>query len=89
MSETAPAWDAFQREVLDALGHVVYVARDAAVSTHTADNDAPPLLRNLARAANVSVAALPPLPPFEQLRTPAAKRTLWPRLRALRKGASP
>jgi hypothetical protein len=100
MSDTLPTWDAFQRDVLDALGHVVYAPRDAAPATsaapptmqHTpdrADAAAPPLLRALSRAANVAVAALPDLPAIALLRTPAAKRALWPRLRAMRKGARP
>ena len=94
MSEQRPAWDDFQREVLDALGHVVYVARGAesvaqagAPADASADIDAPPLLRALARAANARVAQLPALPPIERVRTPAAKRALWPQLRALRKAS--
>ena len=72
-------WDPFQREMLEALGHVVYVQREPP--------PAPPLLQAIAHAANVPTAALPPLPSIEQLRTPAAKRGLWPQLRALRKGS--
>ena len=97
MSDTLPTWDAFQRDALDALGYVVYARRDAAPAAsaapptmqHTpdrADAGAPPLLRALSRAANVAVAALPDLPALDILRTPAAKRALWPRLRAMRKG---
>ena len=80
-------WDSFQREALAALGHVVYRAADSApdapASQRIADG-APPLLQALARAAGVSVERLPGLPPLEQLRNPAAKRALWPRLRAMR-----
>lgn len=46
------------------------------------------LLRNLARAARRDVAdpALQALFDAQALRDPAAKRALWPRLRALRRG---
>jgi hypothetical protein len=78
-------WDSFQREALAALGHVVYRAADARGSQRIAvDDGAPPLLQALARAAGVSVQRLTDLPPLEQLRNPAAKRALWPRLRAMR-----
>ena len=88
-------WDAFQREMLEAMGHAVYVPR--------AQQPAPPtqpasvaglgepvprgLLQALARAAGVAPDALPPLPPLAQLRTPAGKRALWPQLRRLRRSA--
>jgi hypothetical protein len=78
MIETQSPWDDFQRDALDALGHVVYVTREAPPPS--------PLLLALARAANVDVAALPPVS-IPQLRTPDAKRALWPRLRALRKAS--
>jgi len=93
MSGQRPPWDDFQREVLDALGHVVYLARDVSTGANagaadaSADVDAPPLLRALAHAANARVAQLPALPPIERLRTPTAKRALWPQLRALRKAS--
>jgi hypothetical protein len=91
MSDTPLPWDPFQREMLEALGHVVYAAQDrdtlAAQAAEAADASAPPLLRAIARAANARVAQLPALPPIDQLRAPTAKRALWPRLRALRKGA--
>lgn len=88
------AWDAFQREVLVALGHTLLVP----AATHpgaaseglnprglAADGDPQPaLLRALARAAGVDVAHLANLPPLGELRTPAAKRALWPRLRRFR-----
>jgi hypothetical protein len=77
------AWDGFQREVLAALGHQLYAVADAAPAAPSVQ-DAPPLLRALARAVGSDVATLPALPPLDQLRTPAAKRALWPRLRALR-----
>ena len=82
-------WDSFQREALTALGHVVYRAAgspvDPSTSQHAAAGDgSPPLLQALARAAGVSVERLVDLPPLEQLRNAAAKRALWPRLRAMR-----
>jgi hypothetical protein len=82
-------WDPFQREVLAALGHALLVpvaARAGGLSQDgAADADLPPLLRALARAAGGDPARLPPLPPLAELRSPAAKRALWPRLRALRR----
>ena len=82
-------WDSFQREALTALGHVVYQAAGPALSASAlqrdaADDGAPPLLQALARAAGVPVERLVDLPPLEQLRNAAAKRALWPRLRAMR-----
>ena len=82
-------WDSFQREALAALGHVVYRAADSApdapaLQRIAVDDGAPPLLQALARAAGVSVERLADLPPLEQLRNAAAKRALWPRLRAMR-----
>ena len=87
-------WDAFQREMLEAMGHAVYVPRAQAA------RPAPPasaaglpepiprgLLQAIARAAGVTPDALPPLPPVAQLRTPAGKRALWPELRRLRRRA--
>ena len=70
-------WDPFQREMLEALGHVAYEQREPPPP--------PPLVRVIADVASVPVAALPALPALEHLRTPAAKRALWPQLRALRK----
>ena len=78
MSDAPLPFDDFQREVLDALGHVVYRAEAPEV---------PALVQVLADVAKSSVKQLPKLPPLEQLRTPAAKRALWPQLRALRKAS--
>jgi len=75
------AWDGFQREVLAALGHPLYTVAEAGAHS-------PALLQALARAAGVEVAGLPQLPPPAQLRMPAGKRALWPRLRALRRMAA-
>jgi hypothetical protein len=82
-------WDAFQQEVLQALGHALYVPRaPAAASPPVADVTGEPLppalLAALARAAGVESDALPPLPPLARLRTPAGKRALWPQLRRMR-----
>jgi hypothetical protein len=74
------AWDGFQREILAALGHTLYTVAEA-------DAHSPALLQAVARAAGVEVSQLPSLPAPAQLRTPAGKRTLWPRLRALRRMA--
>lgn len=92
-------WDAFQREMLTALGHTVFVPV-AATSVETmsvgsmlapvatATNAAQPaLLRALVRAAGVDAERLSDLPPLDQLRDATAKRALWPRLRAMRSAA--
>ena len=88
-------WDAFQREVLTALGHTVFVPAAATTSAEitsapiTVAKNAvqPALLRALVRAAGVDVERLGDLPPLDQLRNAAAKRALWPRLRAMRSAA--
>lgn len=90
-------WDAFQRDVLNALGHTLLVpaatparaAGDALDPRAPGSGDRPPpaLLGALARAAGVDAAQLADLPPLDALRTPVAKRALWPRLRALRQQA--
>lgn len=89
-------WDPFQREVLAALGLRLYVPaatpREAPVAEVSPPRAPDPaarrgdaaLLAALARAAGVTVEALPPLD-LPALRTPAAKRALWPTLRALRR----
>ena len=92
-------WDAFQREMLSALGHEVVVlatAKDAGSIEATPAKAAPvrvpfdatgmpPLQQALVRAVGGDPTRLAGLAPLEQLRTPAAKRALWPRLRALRR----
>ncbi|KGQ20819.1 hypothetical protein LF41_26 [Lysobacter dokdonensis DS-58] len=81
MSDAPAAWDDFQREMLDALGHVVYRVQAAEALEDT------PLTQAIARAAKTELASLPRLLPLAQLRTPAGKRAVWPQLRALRKAA--
>jgi hypothetical protein len=85
-------WDAFQREMLEAMGHAVYMPR-APEATSMAPAAiaglAPPiprgLLQAIARAAGVTPDALPPLPSLAEMRTPAGKRALWPQLRRIRR----
>lgn len=94
------SWDPFQREVLAELGHILYrparqagpvtVAQaDAMPTDATAINDR--LLARLARAALLEPAELRQhadiLTAAAGLRGDGrAKRALWPRLRALRRG---
>ena len=98
-------WDAFQREMLGAMGHTLLVPIAAQTSetaapvlprAPVADANAgarPALLRALALAAGIddtrsghrNIAQYIALPSLAELRTPVAKRSLWPRLRALRK----
>jgi hypothetical protein len=80
-------WDHFQREMLAALGHELLQAAPVAATRTSAVPDGPPLWQALFRAAGGDPARLSGLPPLDQLRTPAAKRALWPRLRALRRDA--
>ena len=91
-------WDAFQRETLDALGHTLYrmAGAEAPVSSHEAE---PPIagtaaltplqravLRATGRRDATDDALRPMLTVAHRLRAdPAAKRALWPRLRALRR----
>ena len=80
-------WDAFQREMLAALGHEVLALApvgDAAPAQAEAAG-MPPLQQALLRAVGGDATRLAGLPPLALLRTPAAKRALWPRLRALRR----
>lgn len=82
------SWDAFQHETLNALGHTLY--RRAGIETPPPPDPATltPLQRAVLRAADrdVSDAAVPSLLATARgLRAdPAAKRALWPQLRALR-----
>lgn len=84
------SWDAFQREVLDALGHSVYRLADA--EQGAADSDVAaltPLQRSVLRAAGRGEPDASLLSAAKGLRAnAAAKRALWPRLRALRRGGA-
>ncbi|TWI02945.1 hypothetical protein IP90_02047 [Luteimonas cucumeris] len=91
------SWDAFQREVLDALGHTLYRLADAEPSpappleTVAQTAALTPLQRAVLRAAcreATDDALQPLLAAARNLRGDAAgKRALWPRLRALRQDA--
>ncbi|WRL52016.1 hypothetical protein U3649_06450 [Luteimonas sp. R10] len=84
----AVSWDGLQREALDALGFTLWRRVDAAASV---PDD--PLLHALLRAAGRGADAPDAASlcrgwmPLARLRTPEAKRALWPQLRALRSRA--
>lgn len=83
-----PAWDAWQREVLEAMGHQVHLRAPRPGEQVPDDPLAHALLRAAGRSAGDGDAAalLRSLPPLATLRAdPAAKRAAWPRLRALRR----
>lgn len=82
------SWDAFQREMLDALGHSVYRLADAEQSAPEFDAAAlTPLQRSVLRAAGRGEPDASLLAAAKALRAnAAAKRALWPRLRAMRRG---
>ncbi|MGH8030791.1 MAG: hypothetical protein ACREO8_00110 [Luteimonas sp.] len=81
-------WDALQRDVLATMGYTLYRAVTPAVPDH-------PLLHALLRAAGRDADAMDANAlcrewgPPAALRTSAAKRALWPRLRALRSVRAP
>jgi hypothetical protein len=85
------SWDPLQHEILEALGHTVY--RTAGPAPAAVPDDA--LLHALLRAAGRDVDAADAAAlcrewmPTARLRDPAAKRALWPRLRALRASTHP
>ena len=84
---SAVAWDPWQREVLEAMGHGIHVRAPRAEDMVPDDPLAHALLHAAGRDAGSEGAAalLRELPPLAVLRAdPAAKRALWPRLRALR-----
>jgi len=87
------SWDAFQREALEALGHSVYRLADAGQGDVRAAAQADvagltPLQRAVLRAAGRRDPEASLLAAAKALRAnPAAKRALWPQLRALRRGA--
>lgn len=88
---SAVAWDPWQREVLEALGHRVYARAPRPGDVVPEDPLAHALLRAAGRTPTDADAAalLRELPPLAALRAdPAAKRALWPRLRALRRGGA-
>ncbi|MBS0194644.1 MAG: hypothetical protein JSR34_10385 [Proteobacteria bacterium] len=94
-------WSGEQQRVLAALGYLLYqpiVVRVAdVINTPTVDANAA-LVAAMLRAAGVDAAGIgdidawwraQALPSVAQLRVePSCKRAIWPRLRALRKGAS-
>lgn len=86
------SWDPLQREVLAALGHVLYrvPGDDADAATVPTDALSLAVLRAAGRQPDAADAArlcrewgVP-----GRLRDAAAKRALWPKLRALRRGVS-
>ena len=88
-------WDPFQRSVLAELGHALYrlpAAAPATASVEAAVAVEAGMLARLARAAGMHPDALlahaEVVAAAARLRgDAAAKRALWPRLRALRRGA--
>lgn len=83
------SWDAFQREMLDALGHQVYALAGAEPEPALDRAALTPLQRAVLRAAGSRDSTAPDalLAAAASLRAnAAAKRALWPRLRALRRG---
>jgi hypothetical protein len=84
------SWDAFQREALAELGHVLYAPLRAGPDGARAVEVDAVMLARLARAAGVEADALLAYPDIAGLTATlrgnaAAKRALWPRLRALRR----
>ncbi|TWT21218.1 hypothetical protein FQY83_07605 [Luteimonas marina] len=95
------SWDPLQREILAALGHMVYavdggdaaaVAPEPPPATAVPGPAIDPLMRALLRAAGrdagdgEALALCRSLLPPGGLRDAAARRALWPRLRGLRAG---
>ena len=86
------SWDAFQRGVLAELGHVLYVPLHAGTHASPAtpgEVDAAMLAR-LARAAGIEPEGLQAHADIVAMSAglrgdAAAKRALWPRLRAMRR----
>jgi hypothetical protein len=77
-------WSPQQQAMLTAMGYTLYRQVDALPIL--ADAPADRLLQALQRAAGGRDLAGFPLPPLPELRAnAAAKRALWPRLRALRR----
>ena len=85
------AWDPWQREVLEAMGHRVYARAPRPGDVVPDDPLAHALLRAAGRApeSDDAAALLRGWPPLATLRAdPAAKRALWPTLRALRRAVA-
>lgn len=84
------SWDPFQRDVLEALGHVLYERAPAPRVQVPDDPLAHALLRAAGRSADDDDAGLLCLEwPLAAVRgAPGMKRALWPRLRALRAGGA-
>jgi len=85
------AWDPWQQEVLEAMGHRVYARAPRAADVVPDDPLAHALLRAAGRRPDDDDAAalLRGLPALDVLRAdPAAKRAAWHRLRALRRGGA-
>ncbi len=89
-------WDGLQRAVLAELGHVLYRLSDAPSAPVASSGEVAldaSMLARLARAAGMAPEALLARPDIAaqcgRLRgDAAAKRALWPRLRALRRDPS-
>ena len=92
------SWNPQQQAMLSAMGYTLYRQAGAAPPVHDGGAVEPAraaplaagspdrLLQALVRAAGGRDLAALPLPPLDQLRaSAAAKRALWPRLRALRR----
>lgn len=89
------SWTVQQQAMLEAMGYTLWrpagappdvpAPRDVAPAPRAAARDDDPLLRALHRAAGGRDPSAV-LPPLDRLRgDAAAKRALWPRLRALRR----
>lgn len=88
------SWSPQQQTLLAAMGYTLYRQAGAAPAMPVPQASAPAprgahgdrLMQALVRAAGGRDPAALPLPPLEQLRaSAAAKRALWPALRALRR----
>ncbi|KFN50196.1 hypothetical protein P873_07515 [Arenimonas composti TR7-09 = DSM 18010] len=83
-------WSGEQQRLLAAMGYVLYRRTGGATADAAAGFVDPPEHDRLWQALRRAACGRDPrplgLPPLAQLRTdPAAKRALWPRLRALRR----
>lgn len=87
------SWSASQRELLGAMGYTLWQPAHARATARAADTGTvpdDPLVHALLRAAGRDASATDAATlsagwaPVGRLRTPQAKRALWPTLRALR-----